>query len=232
MLSQHDFLSVEECQTIKTHLIALQKHWINRAGGMLPFFTLGAASYLDASDEDDSLYRQMAAQYNPILSTNFATLYEKLAKKLEELFKMPVSYAEEVALPGFHIFLAAKDFEQKGGATHFDLQFRKIKWPYRDIDFDHPMSFTMAVSLPQAGAGLDYWEMTYDDSMKLDREELHQFQKTQKPLYMPYSLGKLVVHHGLLMHQIAPGKELKRPDARMTLQGHGLIADGELRLYW
>jgi len=35
-----------------------------------------------------------------------------------------------------------------------------------------------------------------------------------------------------MLHQIAPAKDMKPNDERITLQGHGLICDGILRVYW
>lgn len=232
MLSQHDFLSPEECKIIRDKILDLRDHWTNRGGGALPIYTLGTASYLDASRNDDSAYREKAKTTNPILRNNFQFLYQRLYNVLSNIFKMPVTFAEDLAYPGFHIFLASKMFEQPVASTHFDLQFRSIKWNHRNIDFDHPISFTCPVAIPKFGSGLNYWDINGKEHEKSSHQELEALKASKKTLFLPYNLGKLVLHHGLILHQIAPSKEIAPDDERITLQGHGLICDGVMQLYW
>lgn len=232
MLSQHDFLSSEECQRARDIIYSLKEHWVNRAAGFLPFYTLGAASYLDITDNDDNLYLQKAALINPILKRHFPLLYERLIEVLSEILKMPVRYTEDLSVPGFHIFLANKSFEKPIAATHFDFQFKSIKWNYDHVDYEHPISFTCALTLPHAGSGLNYWEITPEEAKNLSHADLEKLKNSKETHFWPYSLGALVLHQGLILHQIAPSKDLQPGDERITLQGHGLICDGVMRLYW
>ena len=66
----------------------------------------------------------------------------------------------------------------------------------------------------------------------MDHKALDEYVASKEKHYFPYSLGKIVVHKGLMLHQIAPAKDMTIDDERITLQGHGVIADDELRLYW
>lgn len=232
MLSIHNFLTIEECKGTRDIIYGLRESWTNRGLGFLPIFTLGTASYLDASQEDDTLYRQKAKIINPILASNFSYLYKHLIEVLTKLLNMPVSYTEELAYPGFHIFLASKLFEKPVASTHFDLQFKSIKWNYDTVDFDHPISFTCPIAIPTSGSGLNYWEITTKANSNLPLADIEEMKSTKEVFYLPYTLGKLVLHQGLTLHQIAPSTELLPDDERITLQGHGLICDGVMRLYW
>lgn len=232
MLSQHDFYTHEECRGVCDKVHALRSYWTNRGGGFFPIYTLGSASYLDANNNDDSTYREKAKALNPILTANFPILYERLVNVLSDIFKMPVAYAEGLGYPGFHIFLSSKMFEKPIASTHFDLQFQSIKWNFNDIDFDHPISFTCPFAMPKSGSGLNYWDIREDKNKKISVQELEKLKAAKETLYYPYELGKLVLHRGLILHQIAPSKDIEPDDERITLQGHGLICDGALRIYW
>lgn len=229
-ISQHPFLIADDCQRIRKNVYALKDFWVNRSSGILPFFTLGAASYLDAKDMVQ--YTSAIEKYNPLLQHYFSWLYAMLSKQLSAILDIPVDYAEGLSLPGFHIFLANQAFKSPVASIHFDLQYLSVKLPYANIDFDHPISFTCAISLPKSGAGLNYWAITYAEAKGLSKDELDQLKDSKEALYIEYEIGKLVLHKGLILHQIAPSKEVKMGDERITLQGHGLICDGILRLYW
>ncbi|MCE5317321.1 MAG: hypothetical protein LLG04_08155 [Parachlamydia sp.] len=224
-------MTPEEAKSTLEKVMALKERWIDRSQGFYPFYSLGANLYIDSSSDDDSIYRKKAQEQNPILMANFSGLYDKLIALFQEVYDVPVTFVDGFALPGFHIFLASKVFYEKGGSNHFDMQYQKIKWPYADIDYDNPISFTCPVALPMAGAGLQYWDITQDMVEKMSGTEFAKARAVE-PHYLGYSLGKLVLHQGLLLHQIAPTKEINPGDARITLQGHGLLCDGALRLYW
>lgn len=231
MLSEHDFLTPEECTRASDIVHNLKDHWVNRAGGFLPFFTLGAASYLDTTKDTPQPYLQAALRDNPILEANFPLIYEKLKDTLSNLLNVPVAYAKHFGRPGFHIFLAAKSFENPIGSVHFDLQFERLKWDYEDVDFEHPISFTCPIALPHSSGGLNYWDIG-EESKDLSKDNIEMLRKEKEPHFFPYHLGKLVLHNGLTLHQIAPSKEMQENDERITLQGHGLMCDGMMRLYW
>jgi hypothetical protein len=232
MLTQHDFLSEEECARMCEIVEGLRDFWVNRASGFLPFFTLGAASYLDYSTENKELYLQAAERFNPILKSHFPMLYERLTEKLSEILEKPVLYAEEMALPGFHIFLPNKAFEYPVASTHFDLQHQKFKWDYEQVDLEHPISFTCAIKMPKSGSGLNYWQITQEEAKNLSTQELELLKNSREKLYFPYKLGSLVLHQGLFLHQIAPTKDMQSEDQRISLQGHGILCDDLMRLYW
>lgn len=201
--------------------------------GFAPFFSLGAASYMDADEKSgDDFYRQKAQKLNPLLRENFPLLYEQLAAQLSAILGIQTEYDRGLGLPGFHIFLSSKVFEQPMASMHFDLQYQSIKWPYSKIDFSNPISYTVSMILPKHGGGLYYWDLFYDQVKDLNHHELEALKKTMEPKYLPYKIGQLILHRGLVLHQIAPSKNVEEEDERITLQGHGLICDEVLRLYW
>lgn len=232
VLYKVDFLTPAECKKIRDTVFSLKDHWIDR-GRVVPFYTLGVASYMDSSREDDSHYREAAKVSNPILKAAFPDLYARLAKLLEKETGYPVQYEESLAYPGFHIFLSSKSFEKPLASVHFDLQFESIKWPYKEIDFAHPLSITLPIVLPHLGGGLNYWEAYRDEMKDYTKEQMTKYIETHPPKYMEYEVGKIVIQNDrLCLHQIAPGKNLTPGDERITLQGHGLVCDGILKLYW
>jgi hypothetical protein len=232
MLYKIDFLSEEECKTVRDSIFSLKKHWINR-GLILPFYSLGSASYMDSNSEDDTLYRLEAEKYNPILQSTFSKLYGLIAKVLEKETGCQVEYEKGCALPGFHIFLADKSFEQPIAPPHFDLQFESVNWSYKNIDYAHPVSITLPIMLPHSGGGLNYWDIYEDECKNITLSELEKLRNSKETKYLAYEEGKLVIQRDrLCLHQIAPSKNLEKNDERITLQGHGLLCDDILRLYW
>ena len=230
MIHQLDFLSLDECRLVQEKVHSLRALWIPRYGGMFPIFTLGEASYLDA--HSDEKYQKQARTNNSLLSSHFKFMYDRLAEILSKHYNLPVVYESNFALPGFHVFLSHKMFEMPVAASHFDLQFQKVNWPYASVDIEHPVSFTAAIILPSHGGGLYYWDIFYKDHIHAHGKELEKLAAEKERHYYPYEAGKLIVHDGLFLHQIAPGKDLQPQDERLTLQGHGLICDGALHVYW
>ena len=76
------------------------------------------------------------------------------------------------------------------------------------------MSFTLAVALPQSGGGLNVRE---------NRKQV---------THIPYHAGRLVLHRGDVLHQIAPTPQVRAGDERITLQGHGVLYRGVWHFYW
>lgn len=229
-LNQIVLFDAQSCQKFVDSIHSLRINWTPRGGADIPFFTLGAASYLDGRDYKQ--YLKLAQQMNPILLACFRDLYLLLAKAIEKETNETVKFEERIALPGFHIFQYHPFFETQSGAVHFDLQYKEIPWEYKTIDYDHPFSFTLPLSLPEAGGGLNFWDLEYDLLKNKSHQEIEQIRHQTTKQFLPYKVGHLVIQKGLFLHQIAPSNTLKHHDERITLQGHGLICDGVLRLYW
>ena len=208
--------------------------WTNRYPG-LPAYTLGAASYLDSGPRASqrAVYRARAKALNPLLEREFGWLYERLLKALRKHLRAEVAFAPRAALPGFHIFLANPVFRRPLGRIHFDLQFEGIDWSDDDMDFSRPVSYTLAIRLPQSGAGLQTWEIGKAEYDALSPEASERIADGATPGYVPYREGVMVCHSGMLLHRIAPALgRLRADDMRVTLQGHALPGRNGYRLYW
>jgi hypothetical protein len=218
-----------ECRAVRDKVHELRPYWFQRRPTH-PFFTLGAASYLDAQGRNPEYYRK-AAQYNPVLQEHFGWLYSRLAEVLTEHLGEPVEYKERCGLPGFHIFLAHPDFEKPQGSIHRDLQYELIEWK-GNIDLSRPISFTASIALPSGGAGLNVWDFHHDEILSLDQREVARTLGSREKTFHPYRAGFMAMHSGHTVHQIAPAKNLQPDDERITLQGHGVSENGRWQIYW
>ncbi len=224
-------LSLEDCLAIRGQVHVLKNDWEQKLLGV-PFYTLGVASYLEAEPKKTIVYRSKARKFNPLLNRHFSMLYERVAAVLTKHLEKPVQYEELFGLPGFHIFLFNELFKKPMASLHFDLQFQSHKWPYRQIDYVRPLSFTLPIVLPRSGSGMYIWPFEYHLVRELPKKELMKMAEENTPDYVPYKVGEMIVHEGLHLHQIAPVPEMAEEDERITLQGHGLFCDGAWRLYW
>jgi hypothetical protein len=226
-----NLLTERECQEVSSTIYGLREFWLQRRA-LLPFYTLGAASYLDAVKVQQEYYDK-AKCYNSILKEYLEWLYKQLADVLSKHLKAPVRYLDAAGLPGFHIYLAHKLFEQPLASVHYDLQYRLLRWECPDqTDFTHPLSFTLAISLPKFGGGLNMWSIGHQEAIRMNKAQLKDLIKSRVKSFYPYQLGQLILHSGHTLHQAAPAKDIQPEDTRITLQGHALLSQGSWQLYW
>lgn len=234
MLQPIDFLNGQERLTVFNKIQNLKQDWNKRKQ---IFYTLGTALYLDAVS-DFNEYKNKAKKTNKLLLENFSFLYERLQQVLEKELKEKVVYEEDLALPGFHIFVSPQNEEESSyikntiPSIHFDLQFMQVNWPYKIVETDKTISFTLAISLPSAGAGLNYWDMMYENYPGISNNILTEVSQSKERHYCAYKEDKIVIHTGLTLHQLDMPKELKKDDSRITMQGHAIRCDGVWRIYW
>ena len=93
---------------------------------------------------------------------------------------------------------------------HRDLQYQQVL-PNETLTREQVITFTLPISLPP-GSGLSLWQ-----------EEEKSFH--------PYKVGELVIHSGLLTHQAVLRCAGPVPP-RIALQGHGVLRDNAIALYW
>ena len=159
-------------------------------------------------------------------------------------------YRESLAIPGFHIFLSDSAFEDPadmthrewflakgkkdvvGNAIHCDTAHLVVHWGDCKPDLEHPISVTIPVDLPAAGAGLNYWSFGKERTADIAPAELRDFLLAEPREYFPYGVGEVVVHDGLRYHQMAAMRHMEPGEARITLQGHGVMVDGVWQLFW
>jgi hypothetical protein len=228
VVSQHEVLRLQECETTRDRVFALREHWTERseAGS---FFTLGAAAYLDAPAHRD-IYIRAAQASNPVLRGSFEWLYERMRRGFEELLGQPVSYDDECALPGFHIFVfqgGDQSQDKPAGRAHFDLQWLHAIPGCRP---EETLSFTLPIEEPSGGSSMEIWPAHYT-TVKIDFNAL-QYAATYPSRALRYSRGQMVVHDGLLLHAIGCASISAPKGHRITLQGHGIKVSDRWKLYW
>ena len=103
---------------------------------------------------------------------------------------------------------------------------------YQNIEKNYTTSFTITIKLPSCGSGLNYWDITYAEYPNHSNKDPETAFPEEKRHYLPYEEGKIVIHNGLMLHQIAIPKDLKKDDVRITMQGHAIRCDGVWRIHW
>lgn len=227
-------LDQADCARAKERVEACREAWIRR-DPHAPFFMLGAAAYADVQYAPNPMkYHYLIRHLNPLLKENFGWLYQRLEDVLRGVLDGPIVWPRRVALPGFHIMLADRAFEQPVCAVHVDIQYKHLPWPETDrIDFDHPLSFTLPIALPSSKAGLMIWpKIRFEDFVHADSETAERLLRENESALHEYRVGQLVLHNGHSVHQIAPNKINGPEDVRVTMQGHALRSAHGWMIYW
>ena len=230
-----ELLSGADCDRIHRDVHGLRKRWIQRHPD-LPFFTLGAAAYLDATGGRFSSYVELAAVENPALEENFGRLHEKLLESIGDFVQAPCVTESRLALPGFHVFLGHPDFDRPLASKHFDLQYEAIDWSgIGEPQPERQLSITVPIRVPAAGASLRVWDVTWEQVRDADQESRRRLAAANRQARNhSYRMGVVAIHSGHLFHQIAPFVDPLPDDERLTLQAHALpVNDGERWIvYW
>ena len=228
VVSQHEVLRLQECEAVRDQVFALKEYWTARSPGG-GFFTLGVASYLDAVERHDA-YVKEAREINPILRAHFDWLCERVRKGFEDLLEQPVSYGEDCALPGFHIFRyqgADLRSDRPSSRAHFDMQ-----WLHA-MPGCHPeetLSFTLPIEEPLGGCSLEIWPI-HGNAIQPGFDAL-KYAANCPSQTLRYVRGRMVVHDGLLLHAIGHASIATPQGHRITFQGHGAKVSGTWKLYW
>lgn len=207
-------LDPRECDVLAARVDGLAAHWIDRHP-LAPFYTLGAAAYLDMP-AGRALYETRAAAANPLLDDGFAACYARLCDGLGGLLGATVVLDPDPghARPGFHVYRASPFFAFDVASVHTDRQYQLLDWPGGTLPGeDDVLTFTLPLRQP-AGSGLRLWP----DG------------PTQPSRQIDYRPGELIVHDGLTPHQA-----VLMPTAagdRITLQGHAVRIGATWRVYW
>jgi len=250
----HGFIPVfshDECASIAALVDEEVSRWTRREMWPVDFYTLGAASYLDAIADLDGYYA-LARDQNPALRARFSWVYDVVIARLARVFGRCTLH-DPLAYPGFHVFghrpsstnnaVTVNAMESLIASIHIDRQYapHHALWStFADIDMAHPLTFTIAIELPAQGAGLCVWDDDsvgiYDDGSAFAAHvrglDYPGLRTVPVPRVVPYRAGELFYFMSDLRHQIAPSLSLSPRDRRITLQGHGLRCDGAWRLYF
>jgi hypothetical protein len=227
VVTQHEFLSAAQCQQIQDRVMALEPRWIRRGN---TFFTLGAASYIDAPNQLGE-YLRCAALHNPVLKSGFDDLHQLLAQFLSSLLGGTVFFDETYSLPGFHIFLHdgyERTKEDVARSAHFDLQWMSAIPEWRGT---RTLSFTLPIELPSGGSSMEIWPLRYEDAHKKGVGP-KQYAAEHQAQRATYAVGRMVINDGKMLHAIGRGAIPNPVGRRITLQGHGIETPDGWMLYW
>jgi len=218
------------------------------------FCILGAASYANNLEQ----YNLIKNQINPILKKDFIDLFYLIKNYLEQILNQECFFDKNFSYPGFHIFYGNHvDALLPLTSLHIDTPYELHKdyliKNYKKINFDFPLTFTLALKLPKSGSGLYYWddkgwetqkeEESYNFYSKIYKKYINIFknktpcvedyEKSLEPKYLKYIEGNIVFFKGNLLHQIAPFfKPIEGDEIRITLQGHGIECNNRWLIYF
>ncbi|MEM7675368.1 MAG: hypothetical protein AAF449_05125 [Myxococcota bacterium] len=230
VLQRTRLLDPDECVQVRDDVLTFRRLWTRRHDE-LPSFTLGAASYLDVPEHGVVGYIARNVRTRQRLLKRFEDLYVRLQNILSEITGAPTFVHPRLAPPGFHIFEAHPGIMGLNPKIHFDRQHFFFDWEDPNAFApDHQLSFTAAIALPDAGAGLYMWPIRSADHTGEEEERRARLAASER-VYEPYSLGQLVIHSGDHLHQIAPS-EMIDAEVRLTLQGHAQKEGDRWWLYW
>jgi len=227
-LGEIDVLSAVECDEVAEAVLGERVRWTPRSPSGL-FSTLGVNAYMDLAQAPDAdvSYFGPARGSNLMLKQRFAGVHGKLAEALERELGLPARYADDLARPGFHIWVGAGIPTRPAASIHFDLQYQRLLARPEYAQASGAVSFTLPVRLPATGSSLRVWPCRYPE----DADRVAAIRRTE-PEIVPYHLGRAVVHSGHVLHQIGVTPSVQPDDIRITLQGHGLVVGESLVLYW
>lgn len=233
-----EILTPAQCDEICTAVHHLRRHWTQVNAGT-NFYTLGAASYIEfcRPGEAAERYYGKARALNPVLRQHFPGIMEHLRATLETYLGAPVAFAEQFGRPGFHIWLTDAIPLEPSASVHFDLQYQKLGWPApAEVDYGRPLSFTLPLRLPAGGGGVNVWDIHYRETEEAARRnepfDVEGLRRVRALARYPYARGRLVLHSGHFLHQIAPAEEVRPGDERITMQGHAMRCAGRWLVYW
>jgi hypothetical protein len=228
ILSELPLLNKSQCEDVRADVYRFKQHWSSRGGS---FYTLGVNCYMDlvSASNPDLSYYVPARRLNRILWEGFGWLLEEVRGLLESQLSAPVIISRDFAMPGFHLFLGTAIPTEPSASVHFDLQYEAL-----NIEAPGPesfLSFTLPVRLPAAASGLTMWNLNWTEVQGCTTS-ICELKKTREEIFYRYQPGRLVLHSGHYLHQIAASARVATDDERITLQGHGILSSGTWLLYW
>lgn len=228
VLTDVPLLDAAACAAVQQAVEDARETWVGRHP-LAPFYTLGAASYLDGHEA--AQYAAIAAHANPVLQAHFDPLLARVLTAVAAHTGEPVTVTERHARPGFHIFGSHPAFERGVTQIHVDRQHLALDWgvPAETLE---TLTFTLPIALPASGGGLEAWDIGADEWLPLTPAERVPLLKTRPRTQHRYAVGTLVLHSGEFVHRIAPSQALGPGDVRLTYHGHGVKIDGTWVLYW
>ena len=168
-------------------------------------------------------YTQCARDGNCRLYQHFKEAYEAVARYFEQRYSAPVVFAEDLAVPGFHVFDYPQRGVYSGGSWHFDQLYLQV--PYLAVhraEITDIVNFTLPVQVPSGGTGMDLCDGGPDDDG----------QGRGARISTPYEPGVLVFNEHEYWHRIGASTCCGDGERRITMQGHGVCFRRRWVLFW
>jgi GNAT superfamily N-acetyltransferase len=220
-------LSRDECETVLAGVRAAREHWIPRADPTA-FHTLGAVARLDGF-ESAKQYTRAAARMNPVLSGKFGWLYDRVCVVLSDALSAAVQRRARWALPAFHVLSPTRGAHLPLAPVHCDIEHRYIE-PGVAYN-ERPVAFSVCVSAVDGRAGLNVWDLGYDETVGLDTEETARLLDAVPKQLHPFAQGELLLRSADAFHQNTPLSDSSDGAERVTLEGHAVFVGGSWLVY-
>jgi hypothetical protein len=138
-----------------------------------------------------------------------------------------VILADDIALPGFHVYQHLSSASQPARNAHFDLQWMHAL----DALPEATLSFTLPIDLSEGGGSLWVWPLRYEDVDALETTTVDYALDTAASIWK-YDTGTLYLQDGFNLHSIGRAEVPVAGGRRITLQGHGIRRGDVWTLYW
>lgn len=168
-------------------------------------------------------YAERARAENRLLYRHFRLAHERVATFFEHRYAVPVVFADDLAVPGFHLFSFGAPGVYEGGGWHVDTLHAQV--PHlaaRRRDVQGVVNFTVPFELPDGGSGMDL-----EDDLPCSAQ-----RGGGASVHVPYRTGTMLFTESEHWHRIAPSRCLSPSQRRTTYQGHGVRLDDRWILFW
>jgi len=175
--------------------------------------TIGAPLYRNR--DRPQAYADLAKTTNRLLYDTYRWLYDRVADVFEHRYSAPVSFVDQLAIPGFHLMRYDRAGASGGGGWHVDQLPHQIPYFADRLDeLGGILNFTLPIAVPDGGTGMD---------IVAPNNEL---------VHIRYEPGVMLFTECELLHRIGPSVCLTDDGHRLTMQGHGVLFRGRLLLFW
>jgi len=183
--------------------------------------TIGAPLYRNRHVPEH--YSACARAQNRLLYRHFRLAHERVAGFFEHRYGAPVVFAEELAVPGFHVFTFPSAGEHEAGGWHVDMLHAQVPFFARHrAEVGGVVNFTVPFEVPDGGTGMDI----EDDAPGLSQ------RGGGAHVRVPYEPGVMVFTEAEYWHRIGRSCCLRDGERRVTLQGHGVLFRDRWVLFW
>jgi hypothetical protein len=183
--------------------------------------TIGEPLYRNRDRFD--YYTARAQAENRLLYRHFRLAHDRVAEFFERRYGVPVVFAEDLAVPGFHEFSFGAAGNYGAGGWHYDMLHAQVPYLARHAgEIEGVVNFTVPIETPSGGTGMDLEDDSSDSPGPGGGIRVRA----------PYLPGVMVFNEAEYWHRIGASLCLGDGERRVTLQGHGIRFRGRWLLFW